>query len=664
MGDGGGEHGVLDVVQRPPLDGGRDLAGPQQRDLPLPLVEHDHAAVEPLLEDHRLALGPHVVAHQLVLGVQGDPDRLGRAGRGHLHHALVVGVEHAVVLGHLGDDLLDLGQIVHALDAAQPQVVRGHVEHGPDVALAPAEPRAHDAAAGGLQHRRVDRGVAQHDLARPGAGHVAADGADAVDVDAVRGRHPHLVARELEDVPDHAGGGGLPVRPRDRREGDAEAVAAREEHVDHRPGDVARLPLGGREVHAEAGRGVDLDDRSSYFPITAGDVRRDEVDAADVEADRLDSPLGHHPVVLVDGVGPVGRGAAGRQVAGQAQVENLSFRQHGVEGHPLLGEQAPRLLVHHDAGQHLLVADAAPGVAVDLLDQLGDGAPAVPHHVAGDALGHGGHAAVDHQDAVVVAGLVALDDHPRADPPRLLVGLPHLLGGPEVDRHRLAVMAVERLDHHREAEPLGLLRRLLRVADDRLPRHGEPELLEDALGQPLVGGDLGGDLAGLAGEGRLDALLVLAVAELHERSFVEADPGDVPLLGGAHQGGRRGAEGAALGELDECLELLAVIERRGVVVRALGRQDVADEAQREVPRRQPDLLFHEAVDDVVLPLGQMLAARLAEGDRRAGEDLELDGDVLQHVPHPGPLLLAQAAHEAAVLAIGAAVLPEGGDHLQ
>ncbi len=164
--------------------------------------------------------------------------------------------------------------------------------------------------------------------------------------------------------------------------------------------------------------------------------------------------------------------------------------------------------------------------------------------------------------------------------------------------------------------------------------------------------------------GRLDALLVLAVAELHQRPFVQADPGDVPLFGGAHQGGRRGAEGAALGEAHQALELGLEVERGRIMIGALGRQQVADDAQREVPRRQAHRLLDVAVDDVILPLRQPLAARLAEADRRAGEHLELDGDVLQHVPQPGSLVLFHPAHEAAVLAVGAAVLVERGDHLQ
>ena len=49
-------------------------------------------------------------------------------------------------------------------------------------------------------------------------------------------------------------------------------------------------------------------------------------------------------------------------------------------------------------------------------------------------------------------------------------------------------------------------------------------------------------------------------------------------------------------------------------------------------------------------------AGLAEGHRLAGDVLQLDGDVLEDVPHPGALVLGQPPDEPAGLAVGAAVL--------
>ncbi len=55
-----------------------------------------------------------------------------------------------------------------------------------------------------------------------------------------------------------------------------------------------------------------------------------------------------------------------------------------------------------------------------------------------------------------------------------------------------------------------------------------------------------------------------------------------------------------------------------------------------------------------------MTARLAEGDVLAGDVLQLDRDVLEHVAEPGALVLVHAADEAAGLAIRAAVLGEAG----
>jgi hypothetical protein len=249
------------------------------------------------------------------------------------------------------------------------------------------------------------------------------------------------------------------------------------------------------------------------------------------------------------------------------------------------------------------VPDAAARIAVDDLDQLGDGVPAIAHDVPRHPLGHRHHPAVDHQDAEVLPRLAGLDDDAGAEAARLLEGGPHLVGSLEVDRHGVAVMAVERLDDHRVAQPFRLGDRVLGVVDHRLARHRQAELLQDLVGQPLVGGDLDGDLPGLAGDRGLDTLLIFPVAELHQRAFVQTDPGNVLLLGGAHQGRRGRPHGVTLGDVDQLLELGPKIERRGIIVLPLGREQVADDAQGQFGRREPDLLLDVAVDHVVLTGG-------------------------------------------------------------
>ena len=48
------------------------------------------------------------------------------------------------------------------------------------------------------------------------------------------------------------------------------SAPGREQHVHDRAGDVARLALGGRDVHAEAGRRVDLADAAADLAVGSG----------------------------------------------------------------------------------------------------------------------------------------------------------------------------------------------------------------------------------------------------------------------------------------------------------------------------------------------------------------------------------------------------------
>jgi hypothetical protein len=86
----------------------------------------------------------------------------------------------------------------------------------------------------------------------------------------------------------------------------------------------------------------------------------------------------------------------------------------------------------------------------------------------------------------------------------------------DVRRDAAAVVGVQRLYHHRPADPQRRLHRLLGRVDDLLAGHRQAEVAEDAVGLLLVGGDLDRDVAGLRGDGGLDPLLVAAVAELDQ----------------------------------------------------------------------------------------------------------------------------------------------------
>ena len=65
-----------------------------------------------------------------------------------------------------------------------------------------------------------------------------------------------------------------------------------------------------------------------------------------------------------------------------------------------------------------------------------------------------------------------------------------------------------------------------------------------------------------ARDGRLDALLVLAVPELDQGVFVQPQPRDFALFGRLDQRGRAGAQFLALGKADEAVALVREIELR------------------------------------------------------------------------------------------------------
>ncbi len=407
-------------------------------------------------------------------------------------------------------------------------------------------------------------------------------------------------------------------------------------------------------VHPEARGGVDLDDGAAGLTHGRGDVRADEVDAGHIEADDARRGLGDLDVVGVCLDGPVDGRAAGRHVAGQRELDPGPRRQDVIEGEPLRRDERLGRVVDLDPGQHLLVADASPRIAVGDVHELADGVFAVSRDGRGHALGDGRDLAADHQAAVVVARHVGLDDHVAGAALRQCPderGSDRLLRA-QVEMDAPTVVAVERLDHAREPEPLGGGDRAVLGVHDVGARHRQPGRIEQPVGQALVRGDIDPDGRRLRGHRRADPLLVDAVAELHERVSVEPDERDVAAdrLVDERLGGR--PERLPFGEPDEVLHLRGEVEE-GVGI--VGRGEVVDQGDRHPAGFQPDRLFAVLVDAVVLADGSG-GARLAVADVRAGEVLEFERHVLGDVAGPRPL--AEARDEAAATAQRAGVVLE------
>ena len=311
-----------------------------------------------------------------------------------------------------------------------------------------------------------------------------------------------------------------------------------------------------------------------------------------------------------------------------------------------------------DPGQDLLVPDTAPGVGVGEVDQLLHRAGAVADDVRRHPLGDRGDLAVDDQAPVVLAGHERLDDHPAAAGLVLgdREGLADVVLVLQVQADPATVVAVERLDHDGEADPLRdggcLVRRTHRLLlGDRKARR-----TEEARGEVLVGGDVDRDRAGLRGHRRPDALGVHALSELHERVLVQPDPRDVAGDGLVDDRLRGGAERRALRAQDERVQLVDEVEVR------VGLDEMVHQAYGEPGRLEPDLLVDVPEDDVVAALVSLDLTGLAAPDVVADDLLQRQGGVLGDVTEPGALV--QPLHEAAATAAGAGVLAQAGQRLE
>ena len=371
----------------------------------------------------------------------------------HLRHQLVIRVEdsRAAPGNGLDDDALDGRQLAQRIDLFEAEVVAGDVQHDGNIVGAIAEALAKDAAAGHLENGEVDPGILEHHAGRPRAACVRLLDQATVDVDAVGGGHPDLVPEAPDDMGDHARGRGLPIGAGDGDDRDARRRPLWKEHVDHRLGDVLRLALGRVGMHAEAGRGVDFDDGAAGLAHRLADVRREEVDAGDVQAHHAGRLLRNLDVVVIGLEGAIDRDAASRHIGGGRQLDDGILGRHLVEGEALLYRELLGRLVELDAGQHLFMTNAASRVLVGDLDQLTHRVLTIPDHVGRDPFRHRHHVTVDDEHAVIVALDEALDDHDPAAglPESALKTSPHVLLGTQLEAHATPMVAIERLGDDR-----------------------------------------------------------------------------------------------------------------------------------------------------------------------------------------------------------------------
>ena len=118
------------------------------------------------------------------------------------------------------------------------------------------------------------------------------------------------------------------------------------------------------------------------------------------------------------------------------------------------------------------------------------------------------------------------------------------------------MIAVVRLGDDRETDASRCAHGLRFALHELLPRHRQPERREDLVRLFLVARELHCDVRRSAGDRGLNALLILAVAQLHERLIVEPQPRNAARLRGTHQRRGRRTERPTLREPDEIVARL------------------------------------------------------------------------------------------------------------
>jgi hypothetical protein len=93
--------------------------------------------------------------------------------------------------------------------------------------------------------------------------------------------------------------------------------------------------------------------------------------------------------------------------------------------------------------------------------------------------------------------------------------------------------------------------------------------------------------------------------------------------------------------------------------RSFSGRSEQQQAHRKLARSDAFFALGIFIDDGV-EAGTVQATRLAEADVLAGDVLQFQRDVFEHVAEPGALVLVHAADESAGRLVGAAVLGEAG----
>jgi len=125
------------------------------------------------------------------------------------------------------------------------------------------------------------------------------------------------------------------------------------------------------QVHAKAGRSIDLDD-SSVRRQRLGNIRSDHVDPGNVQANRASGMHGHGRRPRMDVIGPVNSSTAGGQVGRAAQHHLDSGGGYRIEVEALMLDQPVERVIDAHLRQGPFVTDTAARIGIQAFDQFAD----------------------------------------------------------------------------------------------------------------------------------------------------------------------------------------------------------------------------------------------------------------------------------------------------
>src|SRR5690606_16555987 len=162
--------------------------------------------------------------------------------------------------------------------------------------------------------------------------------------------------------------------------------------------------------------------------------------------------------------------------------QTLAGRQHAVVVEAGTVQRAQGFGVLRDTA---LATGGGLTTAALSVDQFADAVETIADDLgrSTDRCGH--YLVADHQDAQIIAFVIALQQHALIEYAGAFDGFLHFNCRTQVDRHTLALLAIHRLDHYRPVlgEEGGIV---FGAARQALGRHAETDARQGAMGQALV----------------------------------------------------------------------------------------------------------------------------------------------------------------------------------